>query len=76
MGKLNEGVQRLLSDLFMIAAMQHDLDERGLTLGIEWKALKERIGNTMLDNGLELPSVPEFGAATPLPDDALRPAGR
>lgn len=52
----------LLRDLYVITHMQAQLDKEGRTLVVKWAALRLRLEDALIRNGVEIPHRPEIGS--------------
>lgn len=52
----------LLQDLYRIADMQAQLSEQNLSLEINWEALRGRLDQALVREGIEIPDAPEIKA--------------
>lgn len=57
-----ENTAVLLQDLYRIAHMQAQLDEQNLSLEIDWQALRLRLDQALVREGIEVPKAPEIQA--------------
>ncbi len=57
---IDQETATLLRDLYVITHMQAQLDKEGCTLVVKWPALRLRLEDALMRNGIEIPHRPEM----------------